>query len=105
MNSWPQLREIFTQKFAEKTQREWEDIFDGTDSCVTPIVPLSAKDTRPIARFSDSPGLDISDVKVRLLKPGEGGANVLQDWMGWVENRDYVIGEQGIVVKKVQARL
>src|SRR5579862_6853116 len=45
MNSWPQLREIFTQKFAEKTQREWEDIFDGTDSCVTPIVPLSAKDT------------------------------------------------------------
>lgn len=29
---------IFTKKFKEKTQKEWCDIFDKTDACVTPVL-------------------------------------------------------------------
>jgi len=38
---WDVLREAFTQRFKEKTQAEWCEIFDGTDACVAPILPLS----------------------------------------------------------------
>ncbi|WP_405485991.1 CaiB/BaiF CoA transferase family protein [Nocardia sp. NBC_00511] len=31
------LREVFTEKFAARTQDEWAALFDGVDACVTPI--------------------------------------------------------------------
>src|SRR5579859_1663854 len=42
--NWKQLKQIFTKKFAEKTQIEWQRVFDGTDSCVTPVIPLSIEE-------------------------------------------------------------
>ncbi|RWS16434.1 Alpha-methylacyl-CoA racemase-like protein [Dinothrombium tinctorium] len=39
------MHEIFAVKFKEKTQREWEKIFEGKDACVTPVVDIAkAKD-------------------------------------------------------------
>lgn len=32
------MREKLTKIFESKTQKEWIDIFDGTDACVTPVV-------------------------------------------------------------------
>ncbi|WP_181309915.1 CaiB/BaiF CoA transferase family protein [Nocardioides campestrisoli] len=34
------IREAFTARFAERTQAEWAELFDGTDACVFPIVPM-----------------------------------------------------------------
>lgn len=31
-------KEIFTKKFLEKTQKEWCEIFDNVDACVTPVL-------------------------------------------------------------------
>ncbi|XP_060791051.1 alpha-methylacyl-CoA racemase [Neoarius graeffei] len=39
-SDWPDLRQTFAQVFAQKTQAEWSRIFDGTDACVTPVLPL-----------------------------------------------------------------
>ncbi len=36
-----ELRAVFAARFAEKTQAEWCAIFDGTDACVAPIIPMS----------------------------------------------------------------
>ncbi|KAI5096490.1 alpha-methylacyl-CoA racemase, partial [Silurus meridionalis] len=47
MSDWPELRRTFTQVFAQKTQAEWSKIFDGTDACVTPVLPLDEAGSHP----------------------------------------------------------
>lgn len=37
-SDWPKMKEKFASIFAQKTQAEWCDIFDGTDACVTPVL-------------------------------------------------------------------
>jgi alpha-methylacyl-CoA racemase len=36
--SYPQMREIFTQRFASRSRDEWARTFAGTDACVTPVL-------------------------------------------------------------------
>jgi alpha-methylacyl-CoA racemase len=36
-----ELRAVLTAKFLERTQVEWCAVFDGTDACVAPIIPLT----------------------------------------------------------------
>jgi alpha-methylacyl-CoA racemase len=36
-----ELRAVIAARFGEKTQAEWSAIFDGTDACVAPILPMS----------------------------------------------------------------
>ncbi|MEN8114159.1 MAG: CaiB/BaiF CoA-transferase family protein [Actinomycetota bacterium] len=40
-DGWPELHRVFAARFAERTRAEWESVFDGTDSCVTPVLSLS----------------------------------------------------------------
>lgn len=35
---WPQLRERISDAIARRTRAEWEQIYRGTDSCVTPVL-------------------------------------------------------------------
>jgi alpha-methylacyl-CoA racemase len=36
-----ELREVIAARFAERTQAEWTEVFEGTDACVAPIIPLT----------------------------------------------------------------
>jgi alpha-methylacyl-CoA racemase len=36
-----ELRALIANRFLEKAQSEWSAIFDGTDACVAPILPMS----------------------------------------------------------------
>lgn len=47
VSDWPEMKETFTQAFASKTQAEWGRIFDGTDSCVTPVLSLDEVSSHP----------------------------------------------------------
>jgi alpha-methylacyl-CoA racemase len=38
IGAYPQMLEIFTDRFASKTRDEWGEIFAGTDACVTPVL-------------------------------------------------------------------
>ncbi|MEA3510571.1 MAG: CaiB/BaiF CoA-transferase family protein [Actinomycetota bacterium] len=38
---WPELRSRLSGTFVERTRAEWEERFDGTDACVTPVLSLS----------------------------------------------------------------
>ena len=35
---WGKLRKMIEEKFLEKTQHEWTEIFDMTDACVSPVM-------------------------------------------------------------------
>jgi alpha-methylacyl-CoA racemase len=37
----PALRRRIAETFATRTQAEWSEVFEGTDACVAPILPLS----------------------------------------------------------------
>jgi alpha-methylacyl-CoA racemase len=37
----PELRRRIAEAFAARTQAEWSEVFEGTDACVAPILPLS----------------------------------------------------------------
>jgi alpha-methylacyl-CoA racemase len=36
-----ELRTVIATRFREKTQAEWSAVFEGTDACVAPILPMS----------------------------------------------------------------
>lgn len=44
---WPELRRTFAAAFAERTRAEWEDVFEGTDACVTPVLSLTEAPEHP----------------------------------------------------------
>ncbi|MEH3033714.1 MAG: CaiB/BaiF CoA-transferase family protein [Aeromicrobium erythreum] len=46
-SQWPALRERLREAFASRTQAEWAELFDGTDACVAPVVPLTEAYTHP----------------------------------------------------------
>jgi alpha-methylacyl-CoA racemase len=102
---WPELRRVFTERFLEKTQEEWENVFDGTDACVTAVVPLSSDDNRPIANLSSSPSLPVENPKVEILKASTGAKQVLKDWVEWRPGKDYQIDGNGTVSISNSAKL
>ena len=46
-SDWPELRRIFTERFASKAQADWSRIFDGTDACVTPVLSFDQVSSHP----------------------------------------------------------
>ena len=40
-NGWPELRDSIGAVFAQRTRAEWEEVFAGTDACVTPVLSLA----------------------------------------------------------------
>jgi len=40
-SNWPQAKQLFTERFAEKTRAQWCDILDGSDACFAPVLTMS----------------------------------------------------------------
>lgn len=38
---WPELRDVFAERFAAKTRDEWTKIFADVDACVTPVLTMA----------------------------------------------------------------
>ncbi|KAM7218966.1 alpha-methylacyl-CoA racemase [Rhypophila decipiens] len=86
-DTWDELRGVLERKFREKTRKEWEDVFDGTDACCTPVLGYDELengdkegregDQRPVVTLRESPLLAVKkgakkeDDVVRLGQ-GEG---------------------------------
>jgi alpha-methylacyl-CoA racemase len=41
------IRQALIRRFKERTQAEWAEVFDGTDACVAPVVPLAEAPAHP----------------------------------------------------------
>ncbi|KAM3873942.1 alpha-methylacyl-CoA racemase [Diretmus argenteus] len=46
-SDWPLLKQIFTERFASRTQTDWSSVFDGTDACVTPVLSFDEVSSHP----------------------------------------------------------
>ncbi|KAF2096130.1 CoA-transferase family III [Rhizodiscina lignyota] len=129
-NTWPWIYENFTRIFKSKTRKEWEDIFDGTDACCTPVLTQwelrdGGYQQRPAVTLRDTPAYAIADEKEKLdipevrgqsigvegegwseegLSPSVGGEEILGRWMGWKKGRGYDV-QNGGLVKSEGARL
>ncbi|KAI9807214.1 MAG: hypothetical protein M1825_005932 [Sarcosagium campestre] len=115
-STWPELRSMFKIKFQKKTRREWEEIFDGTDACVTPVLSQSeieAEESDEQVPFTLS-GFFSRESSNKLdgqhrnqfdrqwmgsgLAPGEGGEVLLRNWRGWIPGRDFEVDNGGLVM-------
>jgi len=91
--NWPALHKLLTETFAQRTQAEWTDVFDGTDACVSPVLPLAGdhphlvargtfidrhgvRQAAPAPRFSRTP----TDVTEPPPAPGQHTRAALTDW-------------------------
>lgn len=112
VTAWPRLRERFAARFAERTQAEWAAVFDGTDACVAPVVPmreapkhphLAARGTyvehegvvqaAPAPRFSRTP----ASLGRTPSKPGADTREALAAW--GIEGVDALI-DSGVAVQR-----
>jgi alpha-methylacyl-CoA racemase len=46
--SWPRLRQVLQQTFAQRTRREWRDLLEGTDACFAPVLALEEAAAHPL---------------------------------------------------------
>ncbi len=40
-DNWPELRRLFSARFAEHTRKHWTTVFEGSDACVEPVLSLA----------------------------------------------------------------
>jgi alpha-methylacyl-CoA racemase len=101
---WPAMKLTFSHVFRTKTRKEWEDIFDGTDACCTPVLEHrdlygDGYEQRPAVTLAGTPSVQSGDKDdgwiPKTLKPGTGGEDVLEKWIGWKKGREYSITEGG----------
>lgn len=124
--TWPELKATFEKVFKGKTRTEWEQVFDKTDACCTPVLDygeLKADadregDQRPAVTLRDTPSFAISKglasrdpstgqgpgVKGESyyglpLYPGQGGEETLKQWFGWTRGKHYDVESGGLVRK------
>jgi len=93
---WPELRQRFAARFAQRSQEEWAKIFFRTDACVAPVLTmteaprhpqLAARGTfaqfdgvvapAPAPRFSDGDGPVAALEPGRIARPGAHTTEVL----------------------------
>lgn len=84
-SNWPVLKELIAQRFGSNTQRYWRDVFDNTQSCVSPVLDADDIDSsQPLVQLSETPSLPIIGETGRILRlePGEGSEEICQSWLG-----------------------
>ncbi len=90
-----ELKQLLTDTFKQRTQVEWAEVFDGSDACVAPILPLTEAARHPhmAARevyverdglLQPAPAPRFSRTSPSLTtgpsKPGDGTRAVLEAW-------------------------
>lgn len=58
---WPKMRADFAAAFLTRTRQEWEECFDGTDACVSPVLSMREAMNHPANKerkiFTDHQGV------------------------------------------------
>jgi len=107
-----ELRGIIAERFASRTQAEWAELFEGTDACVAPILPLTeamdhphmaarqvfvdhegVRQPAPAPRFSRTPST------LGLPPRPKAGADTREALTAWgIEDVDALV-EKGVAVQ------
>ncbi|WP_248958854.1 CaiB/BaiF CoA transferase family protein [Sphaerisporangium perillae] len=104
--NWPEIRERLAAAFKSKTRAEWEQIFEGSDACVSPVLDMgeAARHPHNTARgaFVEVGGVTQPVPAPRLLGSGHGDlapATRLHDLSAWglPDDRAKALREAGIL--------
>jgi alpha-methylacyl-CoA racemase len=90
---WPELRKVLAETFRERTQAEWIAVFEGSDACVAPVLPLAAEHPHLAARgtfvehhgvrqAAPAPRFDRTPTSLGRppARPGQHTREALADW-------------------------
>jgi alpha-methylacyl-CoA racemase len=100
----PAIRGALTRRFKERTQAEWSAVFEGTDACVAPVVPLADAPHHPhlaargtfveqggITQPAPAPRFSRTPATLGTL-PGGPGAHTREALVAWgVEDVDALL--------------
>ncbi len=91
--NWPALRKLLGETFRQRSQAEWAELFNGSDACVAPVLPLAADHPHLVARgtFVDHYGVRQAAPAPRFdrtptsldrppARPGRHTREALADW-------------------------
>jgi alpha-methylacyl-CoA racemase len=107
-----ELRSLIAARFKEKTQSEWSAIFDATDACVAPILPMSEAVDHPhlkergtfvehdgLVQPAPAPRFSRTRATLKLPPAAKPGAHTREALAAWgVEDVDALI-ESGAAVQ------
>jgi alpha-methylacyl-CoA racemase len=110
--NWPELSRIFADIFRTRTRDEWEEIFDGSDACVSPLLSFAEAVAHPhnVARgtfveqfgvVQPAPAPRLSRTPATIAGPppegGEHSRQILADWGFAAERVDALIGSGAVL--------
>jgi alpha-methylacyl-CoA racemase len=104
--NWPEIRERLATAFLSKTRAEWEEIFEGSDACVSPVLDMdeAARHPHNTARgtFVEVGGVTQPVPAPRLLGSGRSDlaqATRLHDLTSWglPDDRAKTLREAGVL--------
>jgi len=106
---WPETKRLFAARFATKTRDEWRDVFDHVDACVTPVLGWEEVEgpLQPLVELERTPAVTIQEEgdEMTVLEKGEGGDDVLREWLGGAEAGGVEIHARTKLVTKRAAKL
>jgi alpha-methylacyl-CoA racemase len=107
-----ELRSLIAARFKEKTQSEWSAIFDATDACVAPILPMSEAVDHPhlkergtfvehdgLVQPAPAPRFSRTQATLKLPPAPKAGAHTREALIAWgIQDVDELI-ESGAAVQ------
>ena len=107
-----ELRTQITKAFAARTQAEWSEVFEGTDACVAPILPISEAMEHPhmlarevfveregVRQPAPAPRFSRTTASLSAPPPVKPGIHTREALTAWgIENVDDLI-ERGVAVQ------
>jgi alpha-methylacyl-CoA racemase len=107
-----ELRSLIAARFRERTQSEWSAIFDGTDACVAPILPMSEAVDHPhlkergtfvehdgLVQPAPAPRFSRTPATLKLPPAPQAGAHTKEALIAWgIQGVDELI-ESGAAVQ------
>ena len=107
-----ELRRQIADAFASRTQAEWAEVFEGTDGCVAPILPLTEAMEHPhmaarevfvenagVRQPAPAPRFSRTAASLSSPPPPKPGIDTREALVAWgIENVDELI-ERGIAVQ------
>ncbi len=107
-----ELRRLITEAFAARTQAEWTEVFEGTDACVAPVLPLTEAMEHPhmaarevfveregVRQPAPAPRFSRTTASLSSPPPEKAGADTREALDAWgIEGVDDLI-ERGVAVQ------
>lgn len=112
--NWPPLKKVFADVFRTRTLKDWTEVFDGTDACVTPVLSFGEAREHPhnvvrgtfveafgVVQPAPAPRLSRTPAAIAgpPPRPGAHSQEILEDWGVPVDRIEALFGSGAVVAR------